>query len=167
MGKYKLAIFEKQDREKLLAACEDETEYMVIWIFLNTGMHPKNLIHLKPKNLDGDWLTYKRAKNQKPRRELLPHDIAVRLEKWLHNRFRPKNRVSYWHICHEVGQRAGLKDVSPMTLRHTYCLILLESPEIANHPDRLRLVSVKMGCSERVVMQNYLDLEQWKRRGKA
>lgn len=162
MGERKKAIFDPKKRETLIKSCETDNEFVVIWLFMNTGMHPKNLKQLKPKNLDDDnWLQYKRVKNEKPRRELLPDYVAVKVRAFLNNKRRPRNRTSYWGICRDVGKRAGIRDLSPMSLRHTYCILMLQ--EFRNHPTPIDLVATKMGCTRDVVMQNYLDLYEWEK----
>jgi len=159
----KIAIFDPKKREKIVGSCETNNEFVVIWLFMNTGMHPKDVKGLKPKNLDDDdWLQWKRAKNAQPRRELLPKDIAIKVRQFLSNKKRPKNRTSYWEICKDIGTRSGIKALSPMSLRHTFCI--LELKRLQDHPDKLDLVAMKMGCSKKVVMQNYLDLLAWEQR---
>lgn len=159
MGKYKMAIFDKKKQDKLLPNCDNDREYVIIWMFLNTGIHPKDLGGLKLKNLDENFVIWKRAKNQKARREMIPDDIMKKLTKYVKWNARPKSRVYYWGVCKKVGERSGLKAVSPMTLRHTFCINLLR--EYANHPTTIDLVAKRMGCDRGVVIQNYLDLEQW------
>ena len=48
-----------------------------------------------------------------------------------------------------------------MTLRHTACIGFLR--EYSGHPERITLVAMRMGCTPRVVQQNYIDLDQWEK----
>lgn len=165
MGKDKQAILDPRKRKSLIEACETDREFVVIWLFLNTGVHPRNLGKWTPKNLDeDDWLQWKRVKTAKPRRELLPHDVGEKVRAFLNNNFRPKNRTSLWEICRDVGLRAGIKGCSPMMLRHTFCITELE--RLRDHPERFDLIAIKMGCRKDTVMRNYLDLVDWETRGR-
>jgi integrase len=159
VGHYKQAIFDKAVQQRLLDACEGDKEYVVTWMFLNTGIHPKNLGELKIENLSGQTLAWKRAKNARPRREMLPEELCTRLTRFLRWRGRPKSRVAYFQIIKRVGDRAGIPNVSPMTLRHTFCINLLR--EYGAHPQTIDFVAKRMGCSRDVVIQNYIDLGQW------
>ena len=166
MGEYKKAIFDYKDQEKLLNSCESDKEYIILWLFLNTGMHPKDLGELTLKNIKNEEdISWKRAKNDKPRRETLPEDVMEKLKVFLKIKRRPKSRVAYYYIVRDVGARAKLKSIkgtiSPMTLRHTLCINLLR--EYGDHPQAIDFVAKRMGCSREVVIQNYLDLQQWEK----
>jgi len=164
MGKYKEAIFDEKIQMSLLEACETDKEYIIVWMFINTGIHSKDLGGLKVKNIDGHNILWRRAKNKKPRREMLPDDIMDRLIKFLNNKRRPKSRTSYLLIVQEIGDRIGLDHLSPMSLRHTFCINLLQ--EYGNHPQCIDFVAKRMGCSRDVVVQNYIDLHQWVKLGR-
>lgn len=175
MGNQKRAIFDPREQERILAAADRVTELPVLWIMLRTGMHPTNLLRLRRGNLvhdaQGWWLEFKRVKNSKARRELLPSEIAGVLSVYLERAGRPKTRTGLFELVKRVGVRIGYDGVerdgirnpylSPMTLRHTACVNFLR--QYHGSPDRLKLVARRMGCSEDVVSQNYLDLEEWER----
>ena len=166
MGEYKKAIFDYKDQEKLLKVCRSDTEFIVIWMFLNTGIHPKDLGKLTMKNIkDDEDISWKRVKNKKPRRETLPNDIMEKLKSFLRNKRRPKSRIAHYYIVRDVGRRIGFKGIiSPMSLRHTFCINLLR--EYGTHPQAIDFVAKRMGCSRETVIQNYIDLQQWERIGK-
>ena len=166
MGEYKKAIFDYKDQKKLLKASRSDTEFIVIWMFLNTGIHPKDLGKLTMKDIkDDDDVSWKRVKNKKPRRETLPCDVMDKLKRFLKNKRRPKSRIAYYYIVRDAGERASLKGIiSPMSLRHTLCVNLLR--EYDNHPQAIDFVAKRMGCSREVVIQNYIDLKQWEKIGK-
>lgn len=157
----KAAIFDPAKQAALLTACVEEEEWCTVWIILNTGMHPKNLVRLGPSNVDvksGEWfLQYQRVKNDKARRYMLPPDVGERLRVFVAKRKRVQSTKGVWGIVKRVGARVGMPDVSPLSLRHTFCINLLRE-----HDD-IHLVAQEMGCSVQVVMRNYADLHAWKK----
>jgi len=161
----KRAIMDPKVEDKILEAADPLLERPPIWLMMKIGMHPGNIVALDPSNLDKDtqgyWLQYKRVKNENTRRELLPDDIGASLLQFLSRKYRPKTRQAYWEMVRRVGLRAGLKDISPMTLRHTACINFLR--RFRDHQERMDLIATKMGCAKKVVMQNYLDMEAWER----
>lgn len=157
----KIAIFEACDQDALLQACESDNEFVPIWLMMRCGMHPSDVSDAKDKiTINGQFIEYKRAKNAKSRRELVPENILPRLVKWL-KVGRRLTREGYFYLVARVGNRVDHPEYSPMTLRHTFCIQQLR--EYADNPDPIRLVSIKMGCSEDIVAQNYLDLNQWEK----
>jgi integrase len=164
----KLAIFEEQEQNALLGACqENDNEYIPIWLMLRCGMHPSDISKAKDKfRFNGQFLEWKRAKNSKPRREIVPKDVMPRLVKWL-KKGRKLTRVGYYQLVQRVGTRVGHPEYSPMTLRHTFGLQELRKfmRQKPPPPDFIGLVAKKMGCDREVVMQNYIDLTQWENLG--
>lgn len=162
---WKRGILDPLVEEKLLAAADPEAERPAIWIMMNCGLHPNNLITLTESSFQHDssgwWLQFKRAKNARSRRDLLPDDIATSLIAWLARPDRPRTRQGVWKLVRRVGEHAGFEAnrISPMSLRHTTCIHLLR--KFRQHPDRLKLVAIKMGCDEEIVAQNYVDMEEW------
>jgi len=165
MGASKRAITDPKDQERLLAAADPEAERPALWLMIHAGMHPENLVRLRRTDLKEDhggwYLEYRRVKNEKPRRESIPSDVAGALARFLERKGRPETRFGYWRMVGRVGKRAGLPGISPMTLRHTACVNYLR--QYRSHTDRLKLIARRMGCSEDVVVQNYIDLEEWER----
>ena len=159
----KTAIFDEKDQFTLLGACESDREFVPVWLMMRCGMHPSDVSKAKEKlRFNGDFIEWKRAKNSKPRRELVPKDVKPRLEKWL-ERGRILTRVGYNLLVGRIGDRVGHPEYSPMTLRHTFCIQQLRyfSGMERPPPDYIGLVAVKMGCTRDVVVQNYIDLQQW------
>ena len=159
----KIAIFDETEQAALLGVCESDQEYVPMWLMMRCGMHPSDVSRAKEKlRFNGDFIEWKRAKNSKPRREIVPKDVRPRLEKWL-TKGRHITRVGYNLLVSRIGERIGHSEYSPMTLRHTFCLQQLryfmgmDPPP----PDFIGLVATKMGCTREVVYQNYLDLAQW------
>lgn len=159
----KRAIFNPKIEEQILEAADPITERPAIYLMLKFGMHPQNVANLSPSNLlkdeQGYWLQYKRVKNENPRRELLSNEVGELLEKFLSRKSRPGTRQAYWDMVQRVGEKAGYKAISPMTLRHTACINFLRL--YSEHHERMDLVAKRMGCTRAVVLQNYLDLDTW------
>jgi integrase len=160
----KLAIFDEQEQNALLGACqESDNEYIPIWLMLRCGMHPHDISKAKDKfRFNGQFLEWKRAKNSKPRREIIPKDVRPRLEKWLKHG-RKLTRVGYNQLVHRIGARVGHPEYSPLSLRHTFGLQELRGfmKQRPPPPDFIALVAQKMGCKRETVMQFYIDLTQW------
>lgn len=163
----KLAIFDPKEQAALLGACESDSEFVPIWLMLRCGMHPSDISKAAEKfRFNGQFLEWRRAKNSKQRRELVPEDILPRLQRWL-KQSRKLGRVGYNQLVHRIGTRVAHPEYSPLTLRHTFCLeelrrfMRMRPPP----PDFIALVAQKMGCTREVVMQNYIDLVQWESLG--
>ena len=162
----KRAILDPVVEQRILDAADPITERPAIWLMMKVGMHPENLIRLAGKNLQldeqGHWLQFRRAKNDVPRRELLPQDIGEGLVRFLLRRGRPRTHQGYWEMARRIGKRARAGvEVTPMVLRHTACVNFLR--QYRDHTDRLDLVAGRMGCARAIVIQNYLDMEEWER----
>ena len=163
----KIAIFDRSDQMALLGACESDQEYVPIWLMMRCGMHPSDVSRANEKvRFNGEFIEWKRAKNSKSRREIVPPVVRPRLEKWLKNG-RKLTRIAYNLLVKRVGERIDHPEYSPMTLRHTFCIEQLRhfSSMDKPPPDFIGLVAIKMGCTREVVYQNYIDLEQWERMG--
>ena len=164
----KLAIFGETTQNALLGACqESDNEYIPIWLMMRCGMHPHDVSHAKDKfRFNGQFLEWKRAKNSKLRREIVPKDVLPRLVRW-HKEGRKLSRVGYNLLVHRVGERIGHSEYSPLSLRHTFGLqelrryMHMKPPP----PDFIALVAQKMGCRRETVQQYYIDIDQWERLG--
>jgi len=163
----KTAIFEEEEQRRLIGACESDNEFIPIWLMLRCGMHSRDVSLASEKlTLEGDFLFWKRVKNAAPRREMVPRDLQPKLKWWL-ARGRKLTPRGYYGLVSRVGSRIGHPECSPQTLRHTYCLQELRNLMEQNPPppDFIALIAQKMGCSRRVVQQNYIDLIQWEKLG--
>ena len=163
----KLAIFDETDQAALLGKCESDNEYIPIWLMLRCGMHPSDVSKAREKfRFNGQFLEWKRAKNSKSRREMIPQDVMPRLVKWL-AQGKKLTRVGYNQLVHRVSSRMGHPEYSPLTLRHTFGLQELRKYKSQKNspPDFVALVAVKMGCRRETVYQYYIDLDQWEKLG--
>ena len=163
------AIFEPNDQLALLGACESDNEYIPIWLMMNCGMHPSDVASAtKEITIHGHYIEWRRAKNDKPRREPIPLHIHKRLENWLKHG-RKLTRNGYYYLVKRIGERVGHPEYTPSTLRHTFGINMLRYyHEMANPPpDIFKLVAKKMGCSENVVRDYYISLTDWERLGRS
>lgn len=159
----KLAIFSETDQSALLGACESDAEFIPIWLMLRCGMHPCDVGAASSKfRFNGQFLEWKRAKNAKPRREMVPDDIRPRLERWLKHG-KKLTRFGYFELVRRIGVRVDHPEYTPMTLRHSFAIHELRALNKKKRPppNIIDLVATKMGCRREVLMQNYLDLLQW------
>ncbi len=161
----KLAIFDPIEQNALLGACQSDNEYIPLWLMLNCGMHPSDVAKAKDKlSFQGQFLIYKRAKNEKPRREMIPKELIPRIQLWL-KKGKKRTRQGYYYLIKTIGKRIGHPEYTPMTLRHTFCINQLRYYNNLERPppNIIDLVATKMGCSREVVIQNYIDLDQWEK----
>lgn len=159
----KTAIQEESDQSALFSACESDSEFIPIWLMMRCGMHSYDVANAKTKlSVEGQFLTWKRAKNSRPRREIVPSDVMPRLKWWL-ARGKKLTPRGYNLLAHRIGERTGHPECSPMVLRKTFCLQELRRFMKMNPqpPDLIGLVATKMGCDRSVVQENYIDLIQW------
>jgi len=159
----KIAIFNQSDQMALLGACQSDHEYIPIWLMMRCGMHPSDVSRAKDNiTFSGDFMEYRRAKNQKPMRIMIPKDLKPRLEKWLKSG-RKISREGYFHLVRRVGIRINHPECTPMSLRHTFCIEELRRymKMLRPPPDYMFLLAKRMGCGVEIVRQNYIDLEQW------
>jgi|SRR3990167_1703718 len=164
----KRALFDPAAPGRLIGAADPVIEAAPIYLMVRLGLHPKNIRTFTAKNIEKDaqgyWLQFRRAKNAMPRRELLGDDIGRKVTEYVDRRSRPKTTQAFWLMSRRVAEKARFEDwrsITPMTLRHTACIGFLR--EYSGHPERITLVAMRMGCTPRVVQQNYIDLDQWEK----
>ncbi len=153
----KLAVFDEKQQEQILGACS-ATEYVPVWLMMRLGCHSHDLVHREKFEYDGQWLRWKRCKTGRPRQFPIPLEVAPKLVEWL-TRGRRLTRDGYCKMVHRIGARVGMSDLSPMSLRHTFGINAMR--RFKGRGDAIQLVASMMGCSERILVRNYLDFEQW------
>lgn len=114
--------------KKLRDSCSTPRETRVINIFLETGMHPEvmadpeghsmettrgNLTWCRPKTFLMCVWEYPDSMEQEVK-EFIKNDLGL-------------HRSTYWRLVKKVSKKAGLDDVSPLTLRHTATIRLLKT----------------------------------------
>ncbi len=155
-----LAIFDPSAPARILAAARDDQDWGIAYLILREGMHPTQIVRLRPSDLHDHWLTWKRVKNEKPREALIPDGDLERLKAFLaHPRL---SRKQMWARMLSLTRRAGF-DATPRELRKTAILGWLR--DYKDRRDTLELVSARAGCSLETVTRYYLDLTMWEQAG--
>ena len=154
----KSAIFREEDQQRMLDACESNDEYVIVYLMMKYGVHPIDCVYRDKMKYDGTMLRWPRCKTGLLREFLIAPSFKPKLEEWLaHGR-----RYSIDGIGDKVrtiAKRAGLKGVTPMSLRHTAALMLLH--KWRGHADAVQLAAEQLGCTEEVLRRNYVALKDW------
>ena len=116
---------------------------------------------LNPGDLQGDWLRWKRVKNQKPREAFVPMEDRERLKKFLADE--KPTRKTLWVRTVALCRRAGY-DATPRELRKTAIFSWIRM--YRGRQDMMDLIAARAGCSKEVVARSYLSLTQWEEAGK-
>jgi len=161
----KLAIFDNEDVLEFLNNAKTRTNQVRTFMMVAFGLHPENLRRLKQTDItltaEMGIIQFKRAKNQTPRRELIPlHQAKAILDVVKRGKLGADNS-RFIQICAEQGKtlkRYGTPPVSPMTLRHTAILNIMK----ANNFDWF-ISAEKAGCKPETIRKNYVDLDQYQK----
>ena len=156
-----LALFDPDAPARILAAAQDDLDWGIAWCLLREGMHPTQILRLKPGDLHGDWLRWKRVKNEKPREAFVLDGDKQRMELFL--AMQKPTRKTIWMRAVSMSRRAGY-DATPRELRKTAILNWIR--EYRGRNDMMDLIAARAGCSREVVARFYLSLTQWEEAGK-
>lgn len=151
--KYPLSIEERKlalDTAKKMKAIDGIPPYKVIATFMFTGMHPSVLADRgksRVRVVDSyvEWIRPKKKGSEGYTKVLIHKEIAPWIEDFLLSDL-PAWREWYWYLCKEVGENAGF-DITPMTLRHTFGVML---DELGFTPAEIQSL---MNCSLGVLMR--------------
>jgi len=157
----KTAIVNQHKWKKLLDKAKetgDKHKYNMVYMLFWSGMHIS--VYIDPvghyANFDGDILSWSRPKTGKR----VVHRISItcsnpklyqkHIQWWLKNNWNRKTAMTYNRWLKQIGKKAGVPDVSSLTLRHTYCYRrLIETKDIMR-------VKMEMQCTMDVLSQNYM-----------
>lgn len=148
----KRALLSGEAIEKVLVAAEQISEYhwAVCVVLLETGMHPTALSELRTVNVKADAIEWRRVKNDRVCMALMTPRLKLGLEVFF--KHGPKSRIWYWTLVKQVGEAAGVPELSPMSFRKTYLVALLQMGYPAE------AIAQMAGCSVKVVREAYLYL---------
>lgn len=150
---------EPEDRKKLLDAAklvkrvEGLDAWKVCMVFLYTGMHPSVLSNTRKSRvsvIDGNrirWLRPKKEGSPAVTEIPLHPDLKPWIEEFIHDPDLRTNNLSYWRCVRTCGIVAGLENISPMSLRHTFACILDDWNFTAAE------ICLMLNCSPRTVLR--------------
>ena len=158
---------DEYDRILQAATRRGEEARRIVLILRWTGMHVSVLadpikydLHVEREG-DGDYFVWKRTKKSKDkeaRTDIKIHssidfDVREYIKELVQRRkARNKRRISrqyFYDVVRDVGERAGIPDVSPMSFRHTLGVWMLNN----GYPESF--VQQKLNCST-AVLKTYL-----------
>lgn len=159
------AIFQEEAPQRILAAARDTLDWGIAWCCGIEGMHPHDLIRLRPKNLDGQgFLRWFRAKNRQPRSAMVPEADRPRMAVLLQLLAKsPPTTKTVWMRARSLTARAGYQG-GPRVLRKT--AILNDLRRQKGRSDQMDLVAARAGCKRETVIMYYLELQQWEEAGR-
>lgn len=152
--KAKSPIVSVEKQEALLDKALETSQlaHDVILILMRTGMHINNLRNLVGKNVEhGEVLVWDRAKTRERIEITMDKDLQAAVSRFLQLplKQRRRSRQFYYLLVRDVGKEAGLLDISPSTLRHTY---IINEMRMGRTPAEMKAL---MGVSDKVLWRHY------------
>ena len=156
-----------EDVKKLLKHAKDGREKRIITVMLETGMHPA--VISEPETYDMELVREKQLAWHRTKTYALcvwdferfnwtcDGDIKELVQDFIQNDV-GYDRSTYWRDVGRVAKRAGLKYVSPLTLRHTATVELLR-----RHP--IETVKQIIQCSDEALWTTYAQVKHLDRLG--
>lgn len=139
----------EEQMKKILEVC-NEWEKETVLFLLNTGMHISVLCNKKKSELkyqDG-YLSWRRPKTKRYLRLKVPKAVLPFIDNIIN---RPNySRQYYFQMIKDIGRKAGIPDLSPLTFRHTFGVNMLKKG--ADIPTLKEL----MGVENTAVLMRYL-----------
>jgi len=142
--------------DKVRGSCRNAYERGLVFILQHTGAHISSLLVTENKKrmvLRGDYLYWRRPKNNKPMRSRVPRGDRPVIMAWLD--LIPGNRTgrALQYKLKTIGERSGFPDLSPMSFRVQYGCKLLDDGKPPHEVCHL------LGCTLGVLMNNYAQLQ--------
>ena len=137
----------------------------VILLLRYTGMHVSvlarpNKYALRVEGMDIVWNRTKKqgkmAHTSIPISRYITFDVKGYIEQLKH-RARRRSRQYFYALVRDIGERAGINDLSPMSFRHTLAVAMLDD----GYPEPF--VCQTLNCS-RATMETYSKYSQKRRR---
>jgi hypothetical protein len=150
VGVKKFPILDEDFLDRCLEACESDEERGLFLTYTFTGMRASEATKLTRDDLRTDghrWIIV--WVDQSSGRRLnaeVPNEHAEAVAKFLSKRRR--GRITYHYKIRDIGERAGYEDISPETLRITYCARLLQEGHTPAE------IQSKMRCSAEIVARS-------------
>lgn len=153
-----------KELKQLLTAVDDGREKRILTVMLNTGMHPS--VMAEPEKYEMELvnevsLMWLRPKTYALCRWDFDDDKSMMtLVKTFTNNDVGYHRSVYHAIITAIAHKAGLKHISPITLRHTATVNLLKQGKTIEE------VKKRIQCSEKVLWNHYAVLSGANQLGK-
>lgn len=144
---------------KIRGVARNDYERGMIFILQHTGMHVSNLVSLDRDDLnDQGWISWRRVKNRKPMRSLIPKGDIMACQIWIssYGRNRRTTRAIQYKIA-AIGERAGYPGLSPMSFRAQYAITMLDDGQPPHE------VKHMLGCSLDTLMNHYAQIQAARR----
>jgi len=135
--------------QKILSVCTEREKHLILFL-VNTGMHISVLVDKKKSELryENGHISWRRPKTRKYVRIRAAKVIQPFIDEIL---AMPKySRQYYFNLLKDIGKRAGVPDLSPLTLRHTFGVNMLKKG--ADIPTLKEI----MGVENTTVLMRYL-----------
>jgi len=144
---------------KIRGVCRNDYERGMVYILQHTGMHVSNLVGLQDLAIDDNgWLKWRRVKNKKPMRAMIPKGDIATCILWItaYGHHRRSTRAIQYKIK-AIGERSGYPGLSPMSFRAQYAITMLD--------DGMQPHEVKhmLGCSLETLMNHYAQIQAARR----
>ena len=151
------AIDQEVFYDQLQTVCRNDCEHGIVSLLWRTGMHASTLVEkafqLNPLTDKTTEVRWRRTKNSKHLVAHLPQSEARVLRRCLAAGSLPDTqRALRWRL-QRVGERAGYPGITPLTLRHSRAIYLLDSGRPINR------VAALLGCSWQVLERHYAVIE--------
>lgn len=137
--------------QRILSSCENEFEKQTILILRYTGMHISVICDKEDKHhlaIKGNFIQWYRPKTSNLVRIPLHPLIKPFMKEYLDSD-RVKYRNYYNRMITQIGLRAKIEGLSPMTFRHTFGVSLLDEGYTMTQVQRM------MGVTDLTVITRY------------
>ena len=149
---------------KIIKACKNEFERQTILILRYTGMHISILCNANSDYLKEGFIQWYRPKTGLLVRIPIHPKIKKFVKKYF-NSMQCRFRQYYNIILKEIGNRAGIKDLSPMSFRHTFAVSLLDEGYTLTQVQRMMGVTTLSVITRYTQYSDKQMLELWKKTG--
>jgi len=116
----------EKDLTKIISKCKNPIEKQTILILRYTGMHVSVLCEADKSFIKGKFLQWYRPKTGRLVRIPIHPKIKPFLKDYLESGERYRYRQYYNNMIKEIGNRAKIEGLSPMSFRHTFGVSLLD-----------------------------------------
>lgn len=106
-------------------------DYFLFYFGINTGLRISDILPLKSKDVQGDYIKIKEKKTGKEKRFIINNDLKAEIKEYTKNmndedylfpsqKKGHLSRVRAYEILRQAGEKAGLEEIGTHTLRKTF-----------------------------------------------